>query len=69
MSVAEIRKAIAAFLLAFLGPIGVVLAATDQPLDWRVVVSAVISGLVAGLTTYAVPNAPASPVVDNGPQV
>lgn len=55
--IAESRKAIVAFLLAFLGPIGVLLAATDVALDWRVVASAVVAGLIAGLATYAVPNA------------
>jgi hypothetical protein len=55
---AESRKAIVAFLVAFLGPLGVLLAATDVALDWRVVTSAVVAGLIAGLATYAVPNAP-----------
>jgi hypothetical protein len=55
--ITPVDKAIVAFLLAFLGPIGVLLAATDVALDWRVVASAVVAGLIAGLATYAVPNA------------
>ena len=41
--ISESRKAIAAFIVAFLGPIGVLLAA-DTPLDWRGVLSAFVAG-------------------------
>lgn len=65
--IAESRKAIAAFLLAFLGPLGVLLAATDEPLDWRKAAAAFVAGVIAGLGTYLVPNA--TPPADGGPFV
>jgi hypothetical protein len=55
--ISESRKAIVAFLLAFLGPVGVLLA-SDVALDWRNVLSAFVAGLIVGLGTYVVPNAP-----------
>jgi hypothetical protein len=61
--ISESRKAIVAFLLAFLGPIGVLLAATDQELNVRNVLASLVAGVIAGLATYFTTNAqpPAGP--------
>ena len=53
----ESRKAVAAFVLAFLGPLAVLLAATDQPIGVREVLSALVAGVIAGLGTWVIPNA------------
>lgn len=56
--ISESRKAIAAFLLAFLGPIGVLLTATDQELNVRNGLASLVAGLIAGLGTYFMSNKP-----------
>lgn len=60
--IAGSRKAIVAAGLAFLAPIGAVLTATDQPLDWRTFAAAAVSGVITGggvwLTANAQPTAP-----------
>jgi hypothetical protein len=56
--ISESRKAIVAFLLAFLGPLVTLLTAFDVELGWRVVLATLLTGLVAGLGTYVVPNSP-----------
>jgi hypothetical protein len=55
--ISESRKAIVAFVLGLLGPLAVLLASPND-LDWRSFVSALVAGLIVGLGTYAVPNAP-----------
>ena len=64
--ISESRKAIVAFVLGLLGPIAVLLA-SPADLDARTVASAVVAGLIVGLGTWAVPNAPrtlpAGPVI------
>jgi hypothetical protein len=55
----QARKAWVSGLLAFAGPIMVLLTATDQALDMRNVIGSVIAGLVALLATFQTPNAPA----------
>lgn len=55
----QARKAWVSGLLAFAGPIMVLLTATDQALDMRNVIGSVIAGLVALLATFQVPNAAA----------
>jgi hypothetical protein len=58
--VSESRKAIVAFVVAFLGPIGGLLA-TNVPLDARSWGAAAAFGVAAGLATYLTPNAPKAP--------
>lgn len=53
--ISESRKAIAAFLIAFLTPVSTMLAAA-YPIDWRTWTTAIISGLLAGLAIWVVPN-------------
>ena len=53
--ISESRKAIAAFIVAFLTPVGTMLA-SGQPLDWRVWAASVVAGLIAAFTTWIVPN-------------
>jgi len=53
----QARKAWVSGVAAFLGPIMVLITATDQPLDARNVIGSVIAGLVALLATFEVPNA------------
>lgn len=55
----QARKAWVAGFLAFVGPIMVLLTATDTELTWRTVVGAVVAGLVAMVGTFEVPNAEA----------
>jgi hypothetical protein len=55
--ISESRKAIAAFLIAFLTPVSTMLA-TAHPIDWRAWVTAVVAGLLAGAAIWVVPNAP-----------
>jgi hypothetical protein len=55
----QARKAWVSGLLAFAGPIMVLITATDQTLDMRNVIGSVIAGLVALLATFQTPNAPA----------
>lgn len=52
------RKAWTGAAVAFLGPLLTLLLATDQDLDWRSVVAAVVSGLVGGLGVYQTTNEP-----------
>jgi hypothetical protein len=54
--ISESRKSLVAGAIGFLTPIATVLAATDQPLDARVVAAAVVSGLITGGTTWLVRN-------------
>lgn len=70
MAVAESRKAITAFVVAFLGPIGGLLA-SDVTLDARAWGAAAVFGVAAGLATYLVPNAPkvVAPIDDEPPAV
>lgn len=49
------RKAQVAALIAFLGPILTYIAATGD-WSWRAFIGAVVSGVIAGLTTYQVQN-------------
>jgi hypothetical protein len=49
-------KAWVAAVLAFLGPI-VYLLSNGDPITTRGIVTAVVTGLVAGLATFGVPNA------------
>jgi len=53
--ISESRKAIAAFIVAFLGPLGALLA-TSTPIGWRESIAALILGLIAGFATWIVPN-------------
>jgi len=55
----QARKAWVSGLASFLGPLVVLLTATNEPLDWRNVVGSVVAGLVALLATFEVSNAPA----------
>ena len=63
--ISESRKSLVAGFIGFLGPLGTVLAATDQPIDVRVILSAVVAGLITGGTTWLVRNGdkPADPQV------
>ena len=54
--ISESRKAIAAFIVAFLGPLAVLLA-TNNPIGWREFAAALVAGIIAGFTTWLVPNA------------
>lgn len=49
------NKAVWAGLIGFLSPIGYYLASTDE-WSWRAFAATVVSGLVAGIGTYVVPN-------------
>lgn len=53
--ISESRKAVAAFIVAFLGPLAVLLA-TSNPIGWREVLAAFVAGTIAGFTTWLVPN-------------
>lgn len=66
--IAESRKALMAALVAFLGPLAVLLS-TVGPLTGEQWALAVVSGLVAALSTYLVPNRPSAmpPAADPGP--
>lgn len=55
----QARKAWVSGVAAFLGPIMVLITATDQPLDLRNIIGSVIAGLVALLATFEVPNSAA----------
>ena len=55
----QARKAWISGFLAFAGPIMVLITATDQTLDVRSIIGAVVAGLVALLATFETPNAPA----------
>jgi hypothetical protein len=65
------RKAIIAFIVAGIAPVGAVLA-SSQELNWRVAAAAVVSGLIAGGGVWLAPNAtaqpPDAPVEDGGGQ-
>lgn len=54
--ISESRKALVAAGIGFLTPISVVLAATDQPLDWRVAASSVVAGLISGAGVWLTRN-------------
>jgi hypothetical protein len=54
--VSTYRKAIVSAVLAFLAPL-LALFASSADLDWRGIVGSLIAGAVAGVSTYAVPNA------------
>lgn len=58
MPIAAYRKAIVAAVVALLGPILTYIAATGD-WSWRAFIGSVITGVVAGLGTFQVSNAPA----------
>jgi hypothetical protein len=51
------RKAWVGAAISFLGPLGVLLAATNEPLSVRAVLTAVVSGLIGGLSVFYTRNA------------
>jgi hypothetical protein len=53
------RKAQAAAAVGFLGPIGTYVV-TEGDWSWRAFAGAVVTGAIAGLSTYGVTNRPAS---------
>jgi hypothetical protein len=55
----QARKAWVSGLAAFLGPLLVLLTATNQDLDLRNIIGSVVAGLVALLATFETPNAAA----------
>lgn len=59
MPAASYRKAIVSAVLAFLAPL-LALVVSSADLDWRGVLGSILAGIVAGLGTYATPNAPTS---------
>lgn len=56
MPISTARKAIVAAVLSFLAPL-LALVASSADLDWRGVLGSVLAGVIAGLGTYATPNA------------
>lgn len=62
-----VAKAIVSAVLAFLAPL-LALIISNADLDWRGWLGSVIAGLIAGLSTFAVPNATAT-VTNNTPGV
>ena len=60
------RKALAAAIVATIGPL-VALLQADDPLTLRGLLVAGLSGLAAGVATWATVNEPAAEVVDDEP--
>ena len=54
------RKAWTGAAVSALAPLGVLLAATDEPLTLRSVAASLLSGLIGGLGVYGTTNKPAT---------